>query len=280
MIEPNKRDIKLAIIDLYDNEPNEGMRCIREIIENCSDALEDQNIDYNIYETRYKDDIPTLNHDIYISSGGPGSPFDGEGKRWESHYFNLIDHIWNHNQTHENKKYVFFICHSFQMMCRFFELADIQKRQFRSFGVIPVAKTTPGQTDPLLNVLPEPYFAADFRQYEVIDPRERLFEQLDAELLSREFERVDPTQPKALMAIRLSDSMFATQYHPEADPDSMLVHFRQPERRKQVVDEYGEERYNHMIAQLDRPDTIRQTRSAILPRFIMDAVAAVNKLQN
>ncbi|MGH1364007.1 MAG: glutamine amidotransferase-related protein [Calditrichia bacterium] len=280
MITPAKKDIKLAIIDLYDNEPNEGMRCIQEIVENCSDSLPDQKIDYSVYETRYKDDIPTLNNDIYISSGGPGSPFDGEGKRWESHYFNLIDHIWNHNQTHENKKHVFFICHSFQMMCRFFELADIQERQFRSFGIIPVAKTDKGMNDPLLTTLPEPYFAADFRQYEVVDPREAQFKQLDASLLSKEFERIDPTQPKAMMTIRLSDTMFATQYHPEADPDSMNHHFRKAERRQQVVEEYGEERYNKMIALLDRPDTIRKTRSSILPQFINSAVAAVNEWQN
>ena len=87
---------------------------------------------------------------------------------------------------------------------------------------------------------------------------------------------VDPTQPKALMAVRISDEIFGTQYHPEADPDSMLVHFRQPERQQQVIAEYGEERYHAMIEQLDRPDTIRITRSLVLPGFLLNAVDKLN----
>ena len=56
----NKTQIKVATIDLYNNEPNEGIRCIGEIVN--ESAKENTNVDlkYKRFETRYKDDLPDL----------------------------------------------------------------------------------------------------------------------------------------------------------------------------------------------------------------------------
>ena len=108
-----KQIIKIATIDLYNNERNEGMRCIGEIVEDTKKKFNDLDISYNIFETRFKEDIPGIDSDIFISSGGPGSPFEGKGKKWEKDYFNLIEKIYSHNQSNtDKKKYIFFICHS------------------------------------------------------------------------------------------------------------------------------------------------------------------------
>ena len=107
--------IKAAVIDLYNNERNEGIRCIKDILSAASKSNGNSPLEFNVFETRYKNEIPGPDYDIFISSGGPGSPFEGEGTQWEKKYFNLIDTIWNYNQNNpEKKKYVFFICHSFQ----------------------------------------------------------------------------------------------------------------------------------------------------------------------
>ena len=156
-------NLKAAIIDLYDNEPNQGMRCLQDIIKETDASEKDVNLSYNIYETRYKNEIPGTDYDIYISSGGPGSPFDGEGSDWEKKYFNLLDSIWTHNQTHQRKKYIFFVCHSFQIMARYFKFAEVTDRHSKSFGVMPVHKTEDGENEPLFNGLPDPFHAADFR---------------------------------------------------------------------------------------------------------------------
>ena len=71
----NKTKIKVATIDLYNNERNEGMRCIREIVSEVGNSNPNIDLKYYVFETRYKGDIPDLNCDIFISSGGPGSPF-------------------------------------------------------------------------------------------------------------------------------------------------------------------------------------------------------------
>ncbi len=265
--------VKVAILDLYDNEPNQGMRCIQEIVRSADGQVQQRPVSLQVYETRYKSETPGLEHDIYISSGGPGSPFDGMGKKWETQYFQLLDAIWSHNQKHhEGKKYLFFICHSFQMMARFFEFATVQKREKRSFGIIPVAKAEGAERDWMFKKLPGPFYAADFRQYEVIQPRETVLNSLNATILAREAQRSNPNLEKALMAARISDEIMGTQFHPEADPVSMLFHFRQPERKQQVVDEYGEVKYYEMIARLEDPENILLTRRLILPRFIRHAI--------
>ncbi|NWG28439.1 MAG: GMP synthase, partial [Ignavibacteriaceae bacterium] len=64
--------IKIATIDLYNNERNEGMRCIREIVADAKLRNSDIEISYEVFDTRYKGDIPGIENDIFISSGGPG----------------------------------------------------------------------------------------------------------------------------------------------------------------------------------------------------------------
>jgi len=225
----DKQKIKITTIDLYDNERNEGMRCIREIIADVQNKFKDVRLTYNVYETRYKGDVPNLDYDIYISSGGPGSPFNGEGTQWEKNYFNLIDAIYNFNKNYnDKKKYIFFICHSFQMMARFFEFGEVSKRDWKSLGVMPFTKTKEGENDPILKELSNPFYAADIRQYQVTNPNKKNIEELGAKILS--FEIVDdiPGKNSAIAVVRISSEIAGTQFHPEADPESMLYHFNKP----------------------------------------------------
>ncbi|HEY6435615.1 MAG TPA: hypothetical protein VIY47_03430, partial [Ignavibacteriaceae bacterium] len=81
----------------------------------------------------------------------------------------------------------------------------------------------------------------------------------------------EKAQP-SIAAIRISDEIVGTQFHPEADPESMLYHFKQDERKKQVVEKYGEKRYDEMIEILQRPDTIKKTRQTVIPSFLNHAI--------
>ena len=74
------------------------------------------------------------------------------------------------------------------------------------------------------------------------------------------------------MAIRFSDEMFGTQFHPEADADGMLMHFHETERKAQVVNNHGEERYNQMIQDLSDQSKINHTHKVILPAFLTNAI--------
>jgi len=274
-----KQKIKITTIDLYDNERNEGMRCIREIITDAQNKFKDVQLTYNVYETRYKGDVPNLDYDIYISSGGPGSPFNGKGTQWEKDYFNLIDAIYNYNKNNsDKKKYIFFICHSFQMMARFFEFGEVSKRDWKSLGVMPFTKTKEGKNDPILKELSNPFYAADIRQYQVTNPNKKNIEELGAKILS--FEMVDDNAGNnpAITVVRINSEIAGTQFHPEADPESMLYHFNKPEEKKQIIGTYGRQKYNRMIEILQEPNAIRLTRKTIIPNFLNQAIDELSKV--
>lgn len=101
--------VRVAIIDLYNNEENQEIRCFKDILNETSRLYNSSPIDYKLFDTRYSGNIPDTSFDIYISSGGPGSPWDGEGTDWEAKYFSLMDSLWSYNKNNYFKKYIFFV---------------------------------------------------------------------------------------------------------------------------------------------------------------------------
>lgn len=269
----NKPQIKVTTIDLYNNERNEGMRCIKEIVSDTGSNNLNINLQYDVYETRYKGDIPDLSYDIFISSGGPGSPFEDEDKKWDKDYLTLIDNVWNYNQKNpEKKKYLFFICHSFQMMARYFQFGEVNTRFINSFGVMPFVKTKEGKNDPILKRLADPFYAADIRHWQVVNPNKKMIDEFGAKILSWEIPEKENKDNPAITAVRISNEIVGTQFHPEADPESMLYHFKQDERKKFIIDRYDKARYLEMIAMLEHPDKIKLTRETVLPSFLNKAI--------
>lgn len=273
--------VKAAIIDLYNNEENQGMRCIQDLLKEADQTYSDYGgLEYKIYDSRYKNEIPNIGYDIYISSGGPGDPFDGEGTKWEKKYFNLLDKIWSHNQKNiKKKKYVFFICHSFQIMARYFKLGDVISRKSKSFGIVPIHKTEIGRLDNILEGLPNIFYGADFRSYQVVNPNKNSFSELGAKLISIEKLRPNVDLPRAMMGVRISNEIIGTQFHPEADIPSMSHHFMQPERQQQVVDEYGEKKLKDMIEHLENPENITLTRNTVIPNFLKHAIINLREVK-
>ena len=143
--------IKIAILDMYNGEPNQGMRCIIDIVNRFNHLAV-----FKIFDVRGKSELPEINkYDIYISSGGPGNPLEGDGN-WDLKYYDFIDQLVTWNKEKAPKKHVLFICHSFQMACKHFGLAEITKRKETSFGVMTVHKTKEGQIDSILEGLADP----------------------------------------------------------------------------------------------------------------------------
>lgn len=269
----NRQKIKVATIDLYNNEPNEGIRCIREIVTDAGKNNSSIDLQYNVFETRYKNELPDFSNDIFISSGGPGSPFEDEDKDWDKNYFKFLDKIWNHNQNNpDQKKYIFFICHSFQLMARYFQFGEVNKRFINSFGVIPFVKTDEGKDDPILKNLTDPFYATDIRHWQVVNPNKKMIEKFGVKILSWEISEKENQDNPAITAVRISDEIVGTQFHPEADPESMLYHFKQDERKKFIIDRYGEDKYWEMIKLLEHPDKIKLTRKTVLPAFLNNAI--------
>jgi len=265
---------QVGILDMHKGFPNQGMRCIQEIVTNFHPL--DKRLCPVVYDVRGKDQVPNIHdHDIYISSGGPGTPFDGIHKKWEKLYFRFLEQIWahNHNPNNSRKKYVFFICYSYQMLCRFFEIAMISERSSTSFGIYRVYKTVAGHQDRLLEGLPNPYFAVDSRDWQLTHPDYHQITEIGAKIIS--LERVTPNTDfeRALMALRISDELVGTQFHPEAEPLSMIAYFGKEEKRREIIKIYGEETYRRMMVRMDDPQKIAITHQTILPNFLKNATS-------
>lgn len=261
-------EIKIAILDLYNGEENQGIRCIKDIIKETNDRFSEINVSYQLFDVRANNEIPGLNYDIYISSGGPGSPFEGKGSNWEKMYFGLLSNIDFHNEREDEKKFVFFICHSFQLMARHYNFAKVTDRHSPSFGIMEVNKVSNGFAEPLLQKLEDPFYGADFREYQVIQPRFDVLNRLGARIIAIEKERAHVHYERAIMGIRISEEIVGLQFHPEADPASMIYHLHKPQRKQQVVKKYGEKKYYDMIKLAEDPNALLRTRNNVLPEFL------------
>ncbi|MFM2360381.1 MAG: hypothetical protein RLY16_2374 [Bacteroidota bacterium] len=281
MIPVEKQKIRVAILDLYEGFENQGMRCIRELLNQYSDYHQ-VDIQWDEFDVRLKLAVPDSSYDIYISSGGPGSPLDSEGSEWENAYFKWLDQIlaWNNLASNTVKKHVFFICHSFQLACRYLGVAKVCKRKSTSFGVFPVHLLTEGSDEIIFEGMPDPFYAVDSRDYQVIQPNYQQIRSAGAQILAIEKERPHVRHlERAIMAMRFNDYMVGTQFHPEADAIGMSKHLQTPERKKVVIENHGEAKWESMIEHLNDPDKIMYTYAHILPNFLHTAVEHLQMIE-
>jgi len=265
--------LRVAILDLYNREANEGMRAIQGILEAPDPRYRGRPIHFDKFDVRCEGTTPGLDYDVYISSGGPGSPFEGIDTAWESSYFRWIEAIWKNNQSPDTpNKHVIFICHSFQLMCRYFELGQVTRRRSKSFGILPVHKTEEGRTEPLFEGLKDPFFAADFRDWQVVQPDHMRIAELGGDILALEKKRPQVNLERAVMAIRLTPEIIGTQFHPEADPPGMIRHFSKPSKKAQISEAHGKEKYDRILSRLHDPEALLETYRTVLPRFIARAI--------
>ncbi len=268
-----KRTIRIAILDLYEGRANQGMRCIREII--CEwKQLHGLDVVTEEFDVRLKTALPDNSFDIYISSGGPGDPLQSRFDDWDIAWCRWLDKMerWNNNPSNQHKKYVFFICHSFQLASRYFNVGVISKRKSTAFGVFPVHMLDAARQEPVFEGLHDPFYAVDSRDYQVIQPNHELLSRIGARLLCIEKARPHVPYERAVMGIRFNDYMIGTQFHPEADASGMSLHLQTEEKRKTVIESHGEEKLNSMLAHLNDPDKIMWTHAHILPNFLNHSI--------
>ena len=271
---------KIAVLDMNAGLPNEGMRCITSLM---GEFLSQDGVkgNYDVFEVRNKQEMPDINEcDIFLSSGGPGSPLK-MGVEWEEKYFNFLDSLLHHNLSQTQKKHLFLICHSFQLACLHWDVARVTKRRSTSFGIFPIYKTLSGENEVLFKDLKDPFYAVDSRDYQVVGPNEWKLDTLDGKVLCREKIRPNVPLERAVMAIRFSNEIFGVQFHPEADAEGMLRYFGKEEKRNQIVKRHGKKKYLEMITQLDDKSKIWKTNKTLIPTFLKLATEAIDsqKLQ-
>lgn len=266
--------ISVAVLDMNDGFKNQGIGCIYQLLENSQLAWKERHhtsLELKIEHFRVRDfsEVPNHRFDIYISSGGPGSPHDGEGKKWEADYFELLDSVIGHNLHKHRKTFFFAICHSFQVLTRHFGFAEVCDAPKSVYGIMPAYPTPTGMSSCMLEGLGERFFAFERRNYQVVHPDESALGKLEAKVLALESRH--GLRGKAIMTLSIGEEFQATQFHPEADRDSILRNFLDPEKREHILAHNGEELFNKMLASLRSEDRVKRTHDLIMPRFLTKA---------
>jgi homoserine O-succinyltransferase/O-acetyltransferase len=272
----DNKSIRIAILDLNDGKPNQGMRCIREIVNQYSEGSS-MDITWDEFDVRVKQEVPDMSYDIFISSGGPGSPLESIGSDWEKVYFSWLQDVelWNANEVNSTKKYVFLICHSYQLVCRHYNIGNVCARKSTAFGVFPIHLLRDGREEIIFEGLHDPFYAVDSRDYQVIQPNHQKIRQMGGAILAIEKERPHVPLERAVMAVRFNEYMIGTQFHPEADAIGMSMHLQTEDKKKTVVDNYGFEKWQSMIEHLNDPEKIMWTYAHILPNFLNIATSSM-----
>lgn len=249
---------RVAILDMYEGRPNQGMRCLRALLAAFA-AQRGLALEIREYDVRLKREVPVGTFDAYISSGGPGSPLDSEGSAWEKVYFDWLNGM--------ERAPIFFICHSFQLVCRYYKLADVCARRSTAFGVFPVHLLEGGLGEPVLADMADPFYAVESRDFQVIRPDHEALARWGARLLCIEKERPHVPLERALMGIRFSPTWIGTQFHPEADAVGMYQYLQMEDKRQSVIAEHGLAKWESMTRQLEDPEKIMWTYHHLLPAF-------------
>jgi GMP synthase-like glutamine amidotransferase len=265
--------IRIAILDLYEGHANQGMRCIREILNQFRES-NDLDIEWSEFDVRRKNEVPDMSYDLFISSGGPGDPLESRYSDWEKVYFTWLKNVerWNDNPANLQKKFVFFICHSFQLACRHYNIGVVCKRRSTAFGIFPVHMLEAGVEEPVFRGLSNPFYAVDSRDFQVIQPNDHVMQKMGAKILCIEKERRHVPYERAIMGVRFNEYMIGTQFHPEADATGMTMYLEREDKKQNIVENYGEEKWKSMISYLNDPAKILMTYSHVLPNFLNHSI--------
>lgn len=254
--------VKIAVLDLNKGEDNEEVSSLVKWAKTVyPEAL------VRVFDLRVKQEFPDLNYHAFLVSGGPGDPRDAEGVFFDM-FGQWLDGLMEWNRSHAQKRSALLICHSFQMACLHYGVAQVTERKSPAFGVYPVHLTDAGSSDPVLGPMDIPFYAADFRHFQVVEPREDRLEELDMHILA--LEKVRPHVPleRAIMAIRFSDQVLGVQFHPEVSPTIMRQYLKDPKRKEWIIRQDGPDKYHKMLRYLNDTSKMSAVYSYLIPAFL------------
>jgi homoserine O-succinyltransferase/O-acetyltransferase len=255
---------KIAVLDLYNGSANMGMDCIKEILTEWGEKNKVQ-IEIAVFDVRVQDALPDAHFDLYISSGGPGSPIDTFEMTWDIAYCKWLDLML------ALKKPVLLICHSFQLACRHFDIGQVGLRKSKQLGILPIHPTT---AHPIFNSLPDPFFSLESRLYQITAPNDQKIQAMGATIIA--LEKIRPQLPyeRALMAVAFSDTMIGVQFHPEATQERLIHYFESAPIKTTVLEDFSEDKWNQIMLALQDDSKIEHTCTHFIPNFLTQKLLA------
>ena len=272
MSSPIRSALKIGVIDMNAGHANEAIRCIGVLIDQFAGRVQAVNPALGIERVRVsprdKGETPPNDCHLYISSGGPGSPFDGDGQPWVERYYSFLDAIVDDNIVRASRgRALFCVCYSFEMAVRHFQYAEMAPRASRKFGVMPVYTTEAGRGHPLLASFGDRLFAFEHRNWEAIGLDESNMRKHGGKLLARE-SRDGVSKGAALLGFDFAPGIEGVQFHPEADRPGVISWVARPEQAEAFKQAYGVTTYERMIKTLDNPERLARTFAMLIPGWL------------
>lgn len=272
---PMPADLRVGIVDMNAGHANQAIRCIGVLLDQLEARVVAKNPGLKMVRThvspRDKGDETPRDCDLLVCSGGPGSPFDGDGEEWVDDFGDLLDHVVDEN----NRTMVggvghgpglFAVCYSFEMAVRHFDVADLRPRATRKFGVMPVYTTDEGREHPLMADFGDRLFAFEHRNWEAVGLDESALAKHGGVLLARE-SRDGHSKGEALMAFDFAPGVEGVQFHPEADRPGVMAWVARPDQAAAFKEAYGITTYERMLKTLDDPNRLARTFALMIPGF-------------
>jgi GMP synthase-like glutamine amidotransferase len=264
--------LRLCLVDMNNGHPNQAMRCFRVLIDGFFAKVKAHNPGLDtrmiVVQPRNQHELPPDDCDLYLSSGGPGSPFEHDGEPWLDAYRAWLDSIAERNVRDETAAPgLLGVCYTFELLIVHYRLADMVQRSSRKFGVMPVYMTDDGLQHPLTAPFRDRLFAFENRSWEAVNLDERRLRELGGKLLARE-SRDGVSKGRGLLAFSFAPGIEGTQFHPEAEKPGVVAWLRKREQAEAFIEAYGAITYQRMLRTLDNPERLAKTFTTLIPGWL------------
>jgi len=279
--------LHVSLVDMNNGVANEAIRCFRRLLTAFVGRVRAANPRLTVHlehvQPRNLGELPTHDVDLFLSTGGPGSPHDGWDERWCTGYRTFLDWMMDAAvRRPEAPPAGFLICHSYEIAVQHFRFAQMRPRRDLKFAIFPAYVTPEGRRAPFLAPFRDRLFIWEHRQWQAVELDARRMAEHGGALLATESRPGRTDKGEALLSFRFGPGLDGTQFHPEADRAGVLAWIDRPEHAAALQDAYGRSLYDRMMRTLADPTRLARTFALLIPGWLTERfnrLAAVRGLQ-
>ena len=265
--------VRVCLIDMNAGVKNEAIRCLHATLAIFERQLRYANpgvpIELTVVSPRDKGDAIPEGHDLYLSSGGPGSPLDSQGTPWGAAYAHFLDTICEaHERRRDDAPGLMPICYSFELVVLHFDVARLALRAEKKFGVQPQYTTAAGQAHPLLAMFKDRIFAFEHRNWDALDPDAKKLSALSGAVLAAESRPGLDDKGLSITALHIGPGIESTLFPPEADRAGIRDWIDKPESEAAFKEAYGVLTHERMMRTIEHPERIDRAHKEVIPGFL------------
>ncbi|CAN5487512.1 hypothetical protein BH09MYX1_BH09MYX1_25290 [soil metagenome] len=270
------QSMRICLVDMNNGVANQATRCFRRLVDAFGRRVRERNpsldVTFTHVQPRNLGELPPKDTDLLLSSGGPGSPYDGFDAPWCTGFRGYIDHIVERNIVDPTSApKALLICHSFQLAVLHTAIATMEQRATKKFGLMTAYMTEDGEHADFLRSFGYRLFCWEHRNWEAIDLDAKRLAELHGAVLATETHASHPQHKykgDALLALRFAPGVEGTQFHPEADKPGIMAWVEKPESQEALRVAYGDVLLDKMKASMSNPERLAKTFALLIPGWL------------